>query len=288
MAAIPIDLLDRIRELERKVRELTGRAQIRPALNEITNGPVRIAEGGSLEVRAPDGTGIFAVGRHWDGAYGVGIQRSDGTLAYSVGGSGEGSNMTRTFSRAGAVILMDDYYSKEFLGRPWMPIQLYPTKQQGTEGTSYQYAWVGGAPIHNAVAVITLSSIASPGGGQVRINMLPAGGGEVALAEYDIPAGGTWVNKTITQPMHGVGFQDYVGFNIQHRVKTAGSGIETRVFHAYTRNTFTPEEVPDPPPFAETAARAAAPEFRGAPAAEATPTPAPPSAAEPGLHTIDD
>ncbi|MFC9294373.1 hypothetical protein ACFTWH_00330 [Streptomyces sp. NPDC057011] len=282
MAAIPLDLLDRIRELERKVRELTGRAQIRPALNEITSGPVKIAEGGSLEVRAPDGTGIFGVGRLWDGDFGVAIQRSDATLAFNVGGSGEGSNMIRTFSRAGAVILMDDYYSPEFLGRPWMPIQLFPTKQQGTEGTTYQYAWVGGAPAHNAVAVITLSSIASPSGGQVRVNMLPPGGGEVAVAEYDVPPR-TWVNKTITQPLHRVGYQDYVGWNIQHRVTGADSGIETRVFHAYTRNTFSADEAPDPPPFG---AAAAARGFTGVP--EGPPPEKPSAPAEPGWRTIDD
>ncbi|WP_371677906.1 hypothetical protein [Streptomyces sp. NBC_01276] len=283
MAAIPLDLLDRIRELERKVRELTGRAQIRPALNEITNGPVKIAEGGSLEVSAPDGTRIFNVGALWDGAYGVQIQRSDGTLAFNVGGSGEGSNMVRQFSRAGAVILMDDYYSPEFLGRPWMPIQLHPTKQQGTEGTSWQYGWVGGAAAHNAVAVITLSSISAPGGGQVRVNMIPPGGGEVTVAEYDVPAR-TWVNKTIVQPLNGVGFLDYVGWNIQHRVLTEGSGIETRVFNAYTRNTFTPEEAPTPPP---QAAAADAQRFLGVPASPPDEGP-PPAPAKAGLHTIDD
>ncbi|MFJ2751864.1 hypothetical protein [Streptomyces sp. NPDC087297] len=284
MAAIPLDLLDRIRELERKVRELTGRANMRPALNEITNGPVKIAEGGSLEVRAPDGTGIFAVGRQWDGAYGVGMQRSDGTLALSIGGSGEGSNMIRTFSRSGQPILMDDYYNREFLGRPWMPIQLFPTKQQGTEGTTYQYGWVGGAAAHNAVAIITISSISAPGGGQVRVNMLPPSGDEVAVAEYDVPAN-TWVNKTIVQPLNGVGFLDYVGWNIQHRVKSAGSGIETRVFNAYTRNTFEADESPTPPPAAAAEAKGAT--FLGAPVAPPPemPLPAPP---EQGLHTIDD
>ncbi|MFJ7523972.1 hypothetical protein ACIQ1S_03520 [Streptomyces griseus] len=289
MAAIPQDILDRIRALEREVRTLTGRANIRPAMNEITNGPVKIAEGGSLEVWAPDGTGIFGVGALWDGAYGVQIQRSDGTLAYQVGGSGEGSNMVRTFSRSGSVILMDDYYSREFLGRPWMPIQLFPTKQQGTESTSYQYGWVGGAAAHNAVATLTLSSIAAPAGGQVRINMIPPSGGEVVVAEYDIPAGGTWVNKTITQPLNGVGFLEYVGWNIQHRVKASGSGIETRVFNAYTRNTRTANEAPDPPP-ARTAA-AEAQQFVGAPAAPPNdarapgPSPAPQGS---GLHFIDD
>ncbi|MEU5330924.1 hypothetical protein [Streptomyces parvus] len=283
MAAVPLDLLDRIRALERDVRTIIGRASIRPAMDEINAGRVQIGEGGSLEVRAPDGTGIFGVGKFADGTYGVIVQRSDGTIAFNVGGSGEGSNMARVFSRAGDVLVMDDYYSREFLGRPWMPIQLFPTKQQGTESTSYQYGWVGGAPAHNAVAVITLSSISSPGGGQVRINMLPPSGGETKVAEYDIPAG-QWVNKTITQPLHGIGFLQHVGWNIQHRTKTAGGGIETRVFAAYTRNTQVAGETPDPPPGA---AAAEAKPFTGtaAPFPDGPPAPEP---AEPGLHTITD
>ncbi|WP_149180882.1 hypothetical protein [Streptomyces sp. TRM49041] len=270
-----------MRALEREVRTLIGRANIRPALNEITNGPVKIAEGGTLEVLAPDGTGIFGVGELWDGAYGTKIQRSDGTLAFNTGGSGEGSNMIRTFDRAGNVIVMDDYYTQRFLGRPWMPVPLYPTKQQGTESTNYQPAWVGGAPAHNAVMVLRVSSIASTGGGQVRVSMLPPSGGTVVLAEYDIPAN-TWTSKTHTWPLHNVDHLEYVGWLIEHRVKSSGAGIETRLFSSYTRNTFTADEAPDPPANAATAA------------AQTLTEPAPPSAeppaetVKPGLHIIDD
>ncbi|GAU67692.1 hypothetical protein SSP35_05_02590 [Streptomyces sp. NBRC 110611] len=63
MAAIPLDLLDRIRTLERQVRELAGRAHMRPALNQINHGAVRIGEGGSLDVRAPNGTQVLGVGQ---------------------------------------------------------------------------------------------------------------------------------------------------------------------------------------------------------------------------------
>ncbi|MEU3222604.1 hypothetical protein [Streptomyces sp. NPDC006976] len=284
MAAIPLDILDRIRALEREVRTLTGRANIRPALDEITAGPVRIGEGGSLEVSAPDGTGIFGVGALWDGAYGVKIQRSDGTLAFNVGGSGEGSNMIRQFSREGDVILMDDYYTRRFLGRPWMPVPLYPTKQQGSTSTTYQPAWAGGAPAHNAVMVLYMSSIASTGGGQVRITMDPPDGDPVVMTEYDIPAN-TWVNKTHTWPLHGVEHLGYVHWLIEHRAKTSGGAIETRIFSSYTRNTFTADEAPDPPATATAAASA----DLGAPLLSEPPAPkTDPGAPAPGMRTIDD
>ncbi|MEV6395598.1 hypothetical protein AB0M39_12600 [Streptomyces sp. NPDC051907] len=285
MAAIPLDLLDQIRTLQRDVRALMGRVNIRPALDEITAGRVKIGEGGSLEVYAPDGTGIFGVGRTADGSYGVEIQRPDGSNAFTVGGTGEGSNMIRTWSRVGDVILMDDYHSPRFLGRPWMPVPLYPTKQQGTTSSTYQYGWVGGAPAHNAVMVLNISSFAGPGGGQVRVNMLPPSGGSVEVAEYDIPAN-KWTDKTIVKPLNGVGFLEYVGWNIAHRAKTDGTAVETRVFTAYTRNTFTAAEAPAAP------AGAAAAEHQplGAPIHSAAPSTRESAAdrVEPGLRTIDD
>ncbi|MFF3178108.1 hypothetical protein ACFVQ0_36435 [Streptomyces sp. NPDC057900] len=283
MAAVPLDLLDRIRALEREVRTIIGRASIRPALDEINAGRVQIGEGGSLEVRAPDGTGIFGVGKLWDGTYGVVVQRSDGTLAFNVGGSGEGSNMVRLFSRAGDALVMDDYYSREFLGRPWMPISLFPTMQQGTTLTTYQAAWVGGGPAHNAVAYLNLSTIAGTGGGQVRIRMTPPRGAEVEVAEYDIPAN-TWTNKTIVQPLHNVGFLEAVHWIIEHRAKTNGSPVETRIFRAYTRNTQVEGENPDPPP---APAAAEATPF-ASPTAPPFPSDVKPEADEPGLHTITD
>ncbi|MFE7262264.1 hypothetical protein ACFU9B_09375 [Streptomyces sp. NPDC057592] len=285
MAAIPLDILDRIRALEREVRTLTGRANIRPALDEITAGPVRIGEGGSLEVSAPDGTGIFGVGKLWDGAYGVQVQRSDGTLAIMVGGSGEGSNMVRQFDRTGNVIVMDDYYTRRFLGRPWMPVPLFPTMQQGTTSATYQAAWVGGAPAHNAVMVLYMGSIAGTGGGQVRVTMNLPQGAPVVVAEYDLPAN-TWVNKTHVKPLDRVNHLEYVHWVVEHRAKTAGAAVETRIFSSYTRNTFTAAEAPAEPPASATVAATA--RAAGASPPTEPPAPADPTGPVPGMRTIDD
>ncbi|CAL9296872.1 hypothetical protein [Streptomyces sp. SudanB25_2051] len=127
MAAIPQDLLDRIRELERKVRELAGRSQIRPALTEVLHGDVVIGEGGRLIAQAPNGNRVFISGQTPEGDWAVGMGRENGTPALTVGDDvNTGGQMIRTFSRSGQVIVMDDAFADGHLGRPWVPIPCAP------------------------------------------------------------------------------------------------------------------------------------------------------------------
>lgn len=250
MATVPNDLLDRIRTLERTVRELAGRSQTRPAMNEIRDGDVRIVEGGQLVV-APPGKDFatFTVGQWPDGSFGTVLRRYDGTYALTIEGEKEDRGTVRMWSRDLAapdrILVMDDRHSDRFLGRPWMPAPLYPTSDQSGTSTEWRYAWVGGAPAHNAVAVLKLSSYAEAGGA-VRVRMLPEGGDAVAVDEWEIPAG-KWTSRTIERPLHGVGFLDYVGWQIEHRSTKARKAIETRLFAAYGRNTLAAAEAPDAP-----------------------------------------
>ncbi|MBI0295703.1 hypothetical protein JBE04_14820 [Streptomyces sp. PRKS01-29] len=263
MAYVPQDLLDRVAALEREVRTLRGRAQMRPALNEILNGDVRIGEGGRLICEAENGNRVFMTGQDAEGDWAVGMARSvDGTPALTVGdeynGSGAGQ-MIRTWSRAGEVLMMDDAWADRFLGRPWLPFPLYPTALQGYEGgTSWNYAWVGRGPAQNAVAVIRFSTISTQGG-QVRVNYVPPGGTARTLGTWTIPSGSTWVDRTITQPLDDADWGDDVVFQIEHRNSVSGGVIETRVFASYTRNTFSASEVPDAPAAVAAAATSEAP-----------------------------
>ncbi|MCO6693907.1 hypothetical protein KQI59_05535, partial [Streptomyces sp. Vc17.3-30] len=91
--------------------QLRGRAQMRPALNQILNGDVRIGEGGRLIAEAANGNTIFMTGQDGEGDWAVGLGRSStGRVALTVGdeynGSGAGQ-MVRTWSRSGKVIMMD-------------------------------------------------------------------------------------------------------------------------------------------------------------------------------------
>ncbi|MEX2984583.1 hypothetical protein [Streptomyces sp. C36] len=110
MAAVPLDLLDRIRELERQVRQLAGRSQIRPAMNQVSKGDVRIGEGGTLGVYAPNGSQILGVGRWPNGEYGLHLGRQNGTSALTIRlGTDESiPQPVRLWDAKGHVIWADD------------------------------------------------------------------------------------------------------------------------------------------------------------------------------------
>lgn len=252
MAYVPQDLLDRIAALEREVRTLRGRAQMRPALNQVLNGDVVIGEGGRLLVRAPTGPAVFETGQAAAGDYATRIRRDTGEDAITVGANmaeddDAPEQMVRIWNRNGRPILMDDYYSPEFLGRPWMPFPMYPTAYQRMQGTTaFEYAWVGRLPAQNPVAVLWFGS-SSTNGGQVRINYLRPDGGTTTLGPWTIPTGGAWFEQTITQPLDGAAWGDHVVFQVEHRNNASSGVIETRVITSYTRNTVTAAEAPDAP-----------------------------------------
>ncbi|MBT2466556.1 hypothetical protein J7E97_01425 [Streptomyces sp. ISL-66] len=283
MAAIPLDLLDRIRELERKVRELAGRAQMRPALDQILHGDITIGEGGQLIAQTPQGAVTFKVGQTAQGDWGVFIRRADGSRALTVGDDIlEDDQMLRLWSRdLGApdkILVMDDAFSDRFLGRPLLPIQLHPTERQNTSSTNWEPAWWGTTPATHAVAHLSLTTYANTGGGQVRVTMEADGMSPITVAEYDCPAG-VWTDREIKQPMHGIEYMQWVDWTIEHRNQQAGRDIETRLYYAINRHTFSPDEAPSLP-------------TRTPPAAAAATPPPPPAARkappEQGLRTIDD
>lgn len=85
----PTDLIDRIRALERQVSDLTGRVNIRPALNTIVGGSVTIKDGGALIVQDTTGDNVLNIGRvspDVDGEPQMAtvIRRMDGSLAFAV------------------------------------------------------------------------------------------------------------------------------------------------------------------------------------------------------------
>ncbi len=121
MAAVPLDLLDRIRELERQVRELAGRSQIRPAMDQVSKGNVRIGEGGSFGVFAPTGAQILGVGYWANGEYGLSMKRQDGSQAMSIrlGTDETIPQPVRLFDAKGTVIWADDVRTGG-IAYPWI------------------------------------------------------------------------------------------------------------------------------------------------------------------------
>ncbi|MCT9090582.1 hypothetical protein N4G70_17215 [Streptomyces sp. ASQP_92] len=327
MAAIPQDLLDRIRALEREVRTLTGRANIRPALNEITNGKVKIAEGGSLEVYSPSGVGLFGVGQfgpfynHPDGTpqQGIAMQREDGTTAFTIRANPTaqtGGAMTQAISlwdRNGHIVIGDDTTSGRGIGSPALPL---PFQRLNTDivitSSSFVGCWFAGVQAHNPVASIQLEFGA--GGGstcevqvQYRLsseaNWSNMGTGSVTAPANDV----AWKSQWWSFPLDRADFEQLVYFRVQARQKSGTSGVICNCLGGFTRRTYGPNETPDPPA-TTLAARAfaaeAAPEVGPGygldypfqppphePAAgqfEREPTAPDTKPAEPGLRTLDE
>ncbi|WP_441251205.1 hypothetical protein [Kitasatospora sp. McL0602] len=125
MATIPLDLLDRIRALEDQVRQLSGRVNIRPAMNQILSGSVVVGEGGTFEVNDADGSPQFYVGgispAHPDGSpqRGVVAWREDGSIALSLVSFNANPQALAIYDRAGNTLLADDTTAAG-LARPYL------------------------------------------------------------------------------------------------------------------------------------------------------------------------
>ncbi|MFB7900199.1 hypothetical protein ACFC1B_28210 [Streptomyces xiamenensis] len=291
MAAVPLDLLDRIRMLEAQVRELSGRANMRPALNTILGGPVSVGDGGYFEAIAPGGARIFSTGRFGNGRYGVAIRRDGGALALDAGSDTSAAGMIRLFSRGGYPIVTDDVYADDYLGRPSIPIPWQPTTGNSTSSSGLVVAWTTGQRVQCAVFYLGVETWAPSGtSGRVEVQCRPDGDPEWQTWESWTVTGGSagqWTSRQITRPMHGIPYFLHANWRIRQQV-TAGAGpIATNVLGSYQRNTFSAAEAPTPPPaaMATVLAESAEVERDQALAAE-PPTPAP--APRPGLHRITD
>ncbi|MFJ6052298.1 hypothetical protein [Streptomyces sp. NPDC092307] len=327
MAAIPLDLLDRIRELERRVRELTGRANIRPALDEITHGHVRIAEGGTLDVYAPNGVNLFGVGdfgpefAHPDGSpqQGVVMSREDGSVAFSIWADrsgdlgGAGSQAISLWDRAGNVVLSDETTTGWGVGTPYLPLALHPVGQDPivTSG-EYTNRWFGAFPAQQPVASILLE-IGAGGGSTADVTVQYRTADETAFTDIGTfsvtapSAVATWDTRWVTFPLDRAQWLLTVFVRVQIRQRSGSNGVTVNFLGGHTRRTLSRDEIPDPRPPRTAARHASAPKDPGPLHGVADPSPPPPTDAatspfsqsppataepaaepEPGLRTIDD
>ncbi|GHF48153.1 MULTISPECIES: hypothetical protein [Streptomyces] len=181
MAAIPMDLLDRIRDLERQVRALMGSANTRPKMDEIQGGKVVIGDGGSLTVRTPEGKELAYVGRvspdRPGGQYqqGVVLRRDDGSLAFSVW-TGDPEDLPvqpiRMWDRKGNIIFAEDArnfgLAKPFLPYP-LPVPDDATKWESTQSTSWKTLYSSHAVIQHPRIYCKIDYAYANDGGEIRL-----------------------------------------------------------------------------------------------------------------------
>lgn len=235
----PQDIVDRLRRMERQVRELTGRMNIRPALNTIVGGSitvkdggdVRIVDGGYLEVYAPGDVPIFGVGLFGDtGRYGTVIMREDGTgTAIEVGGNDAStSQMVRLYPRGSypsEPMVMDDAYADGFLGRPYVPIPM--AAPMNFSSTSWQTVFAGNCTAQHAVLYAHFS-VYAPSGNTAEARLMIFDGGEYRQMGDTIQASGTesFSHQRLGKNEHGMEYNNNRTILIQAR-RTAGTSTCT-------------------------------------------------------------
>lgn len=155
MAAIPTDLLDRIRALERQVRALMASANTRPALNQISDGQVTISDTGTMSVRSPDGTGLAHIGAlapgHADGSpqQAFVLRREDGSTALALwADQSDEPQAVRVWDARDQLFFAEDLKGGG-LALPYLPVPMGPAYQGGweswprSESSEYEELWTG-------------------------------------------------------------------------------------------------------------------------------------------------
>jgi hypothetical protein len=232
MPQVPYDILDRIRDLEQQVRDLTGRSQIRPAMNQVLAGDVVVGQGGTFKVNDVDGDPMFYVGGisplNPDGSPQRGLlaYRQDGSLAVSIANSGTGP-MTQTVAvrdKNGNVVVSDDVVNGG-LGRPYLPVPMQP----GVDFTdaTWRHTHVGWWHVQHP-NLTTNFSVFAPGGTTAQARLVKNVAGAITQLGSTITATGgeTFGNFTLTPADHGGAFGTWVYLMIQVQ-RTAGTGTCT-------------------------------------------------------------
>ena len=125
----PQDIIDRIRALERQIRDLSGRINIRPALNTIVGGSVTIKGGGALVVQDTSGDNVLSIGRispdlNGEPQMATVIRRMDGSLAFAVwSGDTTGNQPVRIYDKNSQMVFADDVTAGG-LAVPYLPLPL--------------------------------------------------------------------------------------------------------------------------------------------------------------------
>lgn len=203
----PTDLIDRIRALERQVSDLTGRVNIRPALNTIVGGSVTIKDGGALIVQDTSGDNVLSIGKvapDVDGEPQMAtvIRRMDGSLAFAVWTAATtGIQPVRIYDLNSNIIFADDTaQAGGGIAIPYLPYNVpQPIARAGwgtTASTTYAAVLRTTSPIAQPkmyIQVIQGAASGSTATGQLRVmvngvQMVEGANGDNIDGTFDVPS----------------------------------------------------------------------------------------------------
>ncbi|MFD9715527.1 hypothetical protein [Streptomyces sp. NPDC059076] len=237
MTALPEDLIDLIRELQRKVQRLSTAVAARPALNEITNGDVTISGGGSLLVTKPDKSVLLHIGAIGAAGenpreQGVRVLRTDGSEALTV--SGKPTQAVNIRDRFNRIVLADDTQSGG-LARPYIPIPLYPSPIRITS-TTWTRVLQGGMYLqHPRIAVGVWIQADANTTVEARVHYLTANDTAVEIGDSIGVSGGSHAQE-VSAP-HGQAPYTWSNLQIEGRVVTGTGGGAVGVLYAEGRQS---------------------------------------------------
>ncbi|MBB5828148.1 hypothetical protein [Micromonospora carbonacea] len=184
------DILRRLRDLERAVRELSASRRLEAA--SIGRGGISV-NGGTFTTRDIDGRTLAAMGQLGDDYRGTWLARAGGSVAFAVYGSNapDDEGFVSLWDKNGNYIVSDDAWSGRGLARPYIPIpvQDYAPPTATTTSSTFVDVVAGMTAIQHPVLFAYLLVRASDAGtaGEIRatIEDVPVGDPiAVALGSY--------------------------------------------------------------------------------------------------------
>ncbi|MDQ0794587.1 hypothetical protein [Streptomyces sp. B1I3] len=236
MATIPTDLLDRVREIERRIRGLMASANSSPAMNQVGNGDIVVGDLGRIRARTSQGEDLLLVGRVQPDrdtdakAYqqGLELRRDDGSLALSLITTDPVNTPVqalRVLDHRGDTVLATDS-SRGGLARPYLPLPTpAPVRKAAWESTGSTdwttlYAGPGFAQHPRVYCVLAVSGSV---GASVRllVDGAPVGAEQTLTGTAGQTAD---LTATLVEDLPA-SFGDTVNFEIQAKVAATGDTV---------------------------------------------------------------
>lgn len=236
----PPDFGSTIKGINARLRSITTQAQSRKPFTQIKTailtlvGSLVVKGGGTITVQDNDGHGVITLGNQGispsTGARitGITVKRPDGTLAFTIYSTPDGSfDFSALRDSAGTIVLSDDGQSRQGLATPWLPMPV-PTPNQTstfastTSTTPDTIASSSAYATHPRVRVDLIGRADAGTSGTVTVTVNGSGGS----GPMTIPAGGNVrLGATFGIPGWGdtVGFLDLITVEITAQ-RTAGTG----------------------------------------------------------------
>lgn len=254
------DVMRRLADLERKVRELEAGRRLEAAtigrggLTIRDTGGVTIrdgggvtvrdggdlnVEGGELRVRDTNGAERLYFGplNYSGAAPGVGwlFRRHSGGIAFSLEGSNRDNQFVAIRDEAGSIVVSDDAAAGQGLATPYIPLQAVPTswhasRQQTTTSGTFTPLWtVTGARQHPRLRVYLMVQCDAGVSAEIRVHDPST---STVIAGPTTTAAGAFTYVTLTGALPAGAHLAQIKLDVEMRVASGAGTVGTSLIYA--------------------------------------------------------